>query len=63
MPPSSAKTMRLPEAAEPRDRAALRLGHRRIDGAQDEGARQADALEPLTEDAGLEGRQVRDDVW
>ena len=55
-------TMRLPRRRSPDDRAALRLGHRRIDRAQDERARQPDPLEPLADDARLEGRQVRDDV-
>ena len=52
----------LPEAPESHDRAALHLGHRRIDGAQDEGARQTKPQEPLADHARLEGRQIRDDV-
>ena len=52
----------LPQAAEPHHGPALDLGHRRIDRAEDERARQTEPLERPPEDARLEGRQVRDDV-
>ena len=54
--------MRLPRRRSPTTVRPSASADRRIDRAQDEGARQPDALEPLTDDAGLEGRQVRDDV-
>ena len=41
----------LPQAAEPHDGPALDRGHRRIDRAEDERARQAEPLERLSENA------------
>ena len=52
----------LAQAPEPHHGPPLDRGHRRIDRAQDERARQAKPLERLPDDARLEGRQVRDDV-
>ena len=52
----------LAQAAKSHHDPPLDLGHRRIDRAVDERARQADPLERPLEDARLEGRQVRDDV-
>ncbi len=52
----------LSEAAKPPDPSSLRRGDGRIERAQEKRARDPHAEEWLSDDAGLESRQVRDDV-